>query len=250
MASYKQHWVKEYQKCISDWPRLVEAPLFPDQRWKNGGPRKAETEIYAALILEFGDAPPELVRAFIHRARRYVEEVDRLDLLNTDDRHVGSSASRASYLHSKIILILLGGAEPSSSEWRDLGEQYFGWYEGAGAGYEDIKFRGVVCLLLAREYESARKVMDQTRRARGYEAERDVLRILACTLEEAGAPVRDHQVEDMSMDFFQKIRQPHSPKGYERSLVEKFEWALLVAAVIDPGDGRLDAKRAIDMVSS
>ncbi|HZF96765.1 MAG TPA: hypothetical protein VEY92_00715 [Pseudoxanthomonas sp.] len=260
MNTYKNYWTERYRTNAHDWPGIIKLPLFdPEGRWTYGGPAKITDEIGHAMVLTMGEAPRDLVQAKIKRAKQVVEAVDRLDLLNTDKRHIGSEHSRIDYLRGKLMIGLMEGCTPLADQWSEIALLKLKLFEvlkgeGTSAPYE--KLHAMLYLLLAREYAEAKLLVERTRSAKGYELEFSALKALTAELAAHGAPLQNPEVRAQVLDYFDQMRNPQPDRvpgkpytEFNKSTLDKFEWALLIGEVIEPGDGRLDAWRALELVS-
>lgn len=254
MATYKHYWTKRYRENAQDWPQLVKWPLFdPEGKWTYGAPITLEGEINDAMVLAMGEAPRELVQMKIERAKAMVDAIDRVDLFNTDPRHARLVDSKIKYLRSKSLAGLMEGKTLLTSEWRELALLHIRLFEVLkqdGTPAFDEKLHAALYLLLAHEYAKAEEVLDSMRSVRSHELEFSALKAMAAEVVAHGTPLHSTAVRIQVLDYFDQMRDPSQPyKKFEKSVLDKFEWALLIGEAIDPGDGYLDARRALERVS-
>lgn len=260
MVIYKSFWTEQYKREADDWRIVITRPLFDlEGRWTYGGPRKIVGEIEGAMVLAMGEAPQELVQAKIQRAKEVVVAVDRLDLLNTDERHIRSEHSKIHYLRGKLLIELMEGRLPPASGWHELAMlklQLFDTLKGEGTSAPDEKLEAALYFLLAHEYAEAKQVLDGMRSAKGYELERDAMKALTAEMAAHGAPLQNTEVRTQALNYFDQMRNPQPGRvpgkpyaEFSKTTLDKFEWALFIGEAIDPGDGRLDAWRALEIVS-
>jgi len=247
MTSYKDVWEERYRINSCDWDVILNSPVLdPEGRWTYGGPSRIETELNGVLKLMMGGAPDAQIEKAIERASVVVDAVDSMDLLKTNARHRESEFSHIRCIRGKSVIDLLKNREVSSERWVELGRfemSLSNRLEGDCEAVCEHRLVAVLYFLLADDYLGALQILDSTELNSGRSEEFSALYGLVCFLVEGEG--RDSAFSKI-LSYFEKARSPTAlGLEFRRGLLDILNWALLVGKFVDPGDGELNAGRAV-----
>lgn len=251
MVSYKKIWEDRYKASSGDWDVILSSPVLDAEgRWTYGGPSRIETELDGALKLAMGGAPDVLIDKAIQRALIVVDAIDSQDLLGAAPRHRENEFSHVKYIRGRCVIDLFQGKDVSSAKWAELGRLEVSIANGLKGDRDAVcehRLIAALYFLLADEYSTAIEVLNLIKGSSIRVEEFLALHGLAAFL--VGSEGQDSDFLEI-LNYFEKARSPTAlGLEFRRDRLGVFCWALLVGKFVDPGDGKLDAKRAIFAMS-
>lgn len=247
MTSYRKFWKDQYDSSSGDWEVILSSPVLDvEGRWTYGGPSRIETELDGALKLAMGGAPDFLVDKAIQRALVVVDAIDSLNLLDTNPRHRDNEFSHIKYIRGRSVIELFQGRDVPFARWAELGRLEVSVADGLKGDLDAVcehRLIAVLYFLLAEDWLAALEVLDLVRGSPARVEEFSALHGLAKFLVDGEG---QESAFPKVLNYFEKARCPTVlDLEFRRDRLGVFCWALLVGKFVEPGDGKLNARRAI-----
>ena len=255
---FKSAWVADIKRNEADYPRMIGRELFGN-RWRIAAPQQIEPNATLALKIRFGDGLSEHSTGFIRRAQTLIDAVESEKVMDDPENRSQALWIRRQYYYGRALLLLLQGKSVPPAYWDAVVEGSMDHVSQLRAVRDDSPrewLLAVKCLILSGKIADANTLVTSRKQCKSLADEFAALKLLCHQLAAHGFPVLDEFTRRTVLDYFEKYRDPgyHPPNkvggpGAGLPNEQKFLWGLIVGQCIEPGDGRIDAERAIERTS-
>jgi hypothetical protein len=258
-TTQKSYWLGHYERNKSDYPEMTKKPIFVDL-WRRGAPKSVIRDVELALKVRFGDGDLKIANGFLARAAALAEEVVRENVLNDELHQITALSTKAEFLYGRALLRLMENKQVAPQDWNMIVEGFMdrvATLKRAGDDAPDDWLDSVKCLILSGQFERANTLIKVRRQCKNWADEFETLKVLCKAIVDNGLPIMDEAAIKTVVAYFEKYRDPaYVPRHKNGSLGpilninRMFVWGLILTQCIEPGDGILDAYRAIEIVSA